>query len=99
MSGRAVVIQFLSLWDGLYEVSAQMSEAAASSDIRNSVITLITVRFKISLESIQELCRIEACPRLCIFIENNIRKDVFTGTEQPHGSNMLAFSISIMKLD
>ena len=97
LCSRITVIQFLSLRDSFYKVSAQMCEAAAPLDAGQVVIPLIAVFFQVALKAVQELQCIKLCPGFGILIEHDSWHTVFTGAEQPHERICFCLSFFFMQ--
>ena len=76
--------EFLKGYDGICEVTSHMCPARASFDIWQIVITLVSIRFQISAEPLQERCSMELCPCLCVMIKQDWRKFIFSTAEEPH---------------
>lgn len=73
---RITIIQFFPFGNSLHKISAQVCPAA-SSDVRQIIISLVTVCSQIAFEPFQELFRIKFCPGFCVFKKDNWRQTVF----------------------
>ena len=80
---KAVIILFPFRY-GICEITSHMCPARAAFDIRQIVITLVSVGLQISTEPLQERCCMELCPCLCVMIEQDRRKPIFSTAEEPH---------------
>ena len=80
---KAVIILFPFRY-GICEITSHMCPARAAFDIRQIVITLVSVGLQISTEPMQERCCMELCPCLCVMIEQDRRKPIFSTAEEPH---------------
>ena len=81
---RKAVIILLPFRYGICEITSHMCPARAAFDIRQIVITLVSVGLQISTEPMQERCCMELCPCLCVMIEQDRRKPIFSTAEEPH---------------
>lgn len=57
LDGRLAVIILLPLGDCVNKIPAYVRPAGTAFDIRQTIIALITIRFQISVETVQELPR------------------------------------------
>ena len=80
---KAVIILFPFRY-GICEITSHMCPARAAFDIRQIVITLVSIGLQISTEPLQERCCMELCPCLCVMIEQDRRKSIFSTAEEPH---------------
>ena len=80
---KAVIILFPFRY-GICEITSHMCPARAAFDIRQIVITLVSVGLQISTEPLQERCCMELCPCLCVMMEQDRRKPIFSTAEEPH---------------
>ena len=81
---RLAVVKLFSLRYCIYEVPADVSPAGTSFDPGDFVVSLITVSFQVSLESIKEFCRVISIPGRGVSIQEDRRKTVFSAAEHPH---------------
>ena len=81
---RLAVIKLFSLRHGIYEVPADVSPTGTSLDSGDFVIPLVTVSLKVSLESIEEFCRVIAVPGRGVSKQEDRRTTVFSAAEHPH---------------
>ena len=81
---RLAVIILLPFGNSVDKVAADMCPTGAAPDPRQTVITLIAVRFQISAVAFQKLLCMAAAPGRGIAIQDDLRKSVLTASEQPH---------------
>ena len=78
------IVQLLGLWNGIVKIPANMRPTAGARDSRQIIVALVAIRHEISGESFQESFGIVSGSGFRVSIEENHRKPIFTGTEEPH---------------
>lgn len=90
---QIAVIILLSFWHRINEVSSCMSPAGAAPDTREIIITLITIRFQVSVrKTIKEINCIVSCLCFRVVVKDDRRQSIFTWAELPH--ERISFEIS-----
>ena len=69
---------------GFYELSSQMSPAAAACNIRNFVISSIAICVQITMESFQKSSGVVSAAAGLVVVQHNRRQTVIAGAVQPH---------------
>lgn len=74
-----------------------MRPAGAAPDTREIIITLITIRFHVSVrKTIKEINCIVSCPCFSVMVKDDRWQSIFTRAEQPH--ERISFGISFRLL-
>ena len=89
---RLAVVILLPFGNSVDKVSADMCPTGAAPDPRQTVITLIAVRFQISAVAFQKLLCMAAAPGRGIAIQDDLRKSVLTASEQRKRKILLRYS-------
>ncbi len=61
-----------------------MRPTTGARDSRQIIVALVAIRHEISTESLQEGFGIVSGSGFRVSVEDNLRKSIFTGTEEPH---------------
>lgn len=81
---QLVIIQLLSLWNGIHEVSANVCPAGTAFYAGHFIVSLVAIRFQIPLKAIQEVYRIASASCWSVSVQKNGGQTVFPSAEQLH---------------